>query len=71
MKKLLSSYQEIFEEVESLLLEELGIAKTAIFLKGMRRGEGDYLEIRKELFKDLDLETLKREIEKFKKHGSL
>ena len=43
-----------------VLIKELGAAEATLFFLDISEGEGDYSKIRKELFKDLSIEEVKR-----------
>lgn len=50
-----------------ILTKELGAAEATLFLLDISEGEGDYSKIRKELFKNLSIEEVKKFREE-KKH---
>jgi hypothetical protein len=59
--------QDIIEEGFSILREHLGIAKTAIFLEIIGKGQGDSLEEIESKTKDFSKEEALKFIEKCKK----
>ena len=52
---------DLNDEALQLLMKELGVAKTARFLRQFTTGSGNYTEERKELFKDWTLEDVLEE----------
>ena len=52
---------DLNDEALQLLMKELGVAKTARFLRQFTTGSGSYTEERKELFKDWTLEDVLEE----------
>lgn len=56
--------QEIIQEAESVLLEKLGPAKATRFWIAVSKGKGDYLEIKRDLFKGESVDSLYRKIQK-------
>lgn len=56
------SLSEINDEAIRLLVREMGAADAARFIGQFTTGYGDYTEKRKEMFKDLTLEEVVREI---------
>lgn len=51
------------EEAIQLLIEELGVADTARFIRQFTTGTGDYTEERRERFAEISLDDLLEEIE--------
>ncbi|GMQ81562.1 MAG: hypothetical protein BMS9Abin05_0994 [Rhodothermia bacterium] len=54
---------EIDDHAVRLLVREMGPADAARFINQLTAGSGDYTEERKELFKDLTVEDIVRQIE--------
>ncbi|MCK4295891.1 MAG: hypothetical protein KAW56_15260 [Candidatus Marinimicrobia bacterium] len=59
------SEQKILEEGESVLTKYLGIDKTVRFLSAWRQGSGDYLLIKRSLFRGDTAETLYEKISQY------
>lgn len=55
----------LLEEAFQVLLENLGAEKTTQLWSVLGVPSGDYVNIRKELFKGKDIDTLSKEITKF------
>jgi len=59
--------QEILQEGEAVLVKYLGLSKTARFLSAWRKGAGNYLSLKEELFKGETVDTLYKKISAFEK----
>jgi hypothetical protein len=53
---------EITEQAIRILVREMGAADAARFIGQFSTGHGDYTKARKELFKDLTIEDVVREV---------
>ena len=58
MKLTMTSEQEILQEGLAVLIEHLGVPKTARFLSAWKQGAGDYFTIREQLFEGETVNTL-------------
>lgn len=61
---------EITDQAIRLLVREMGAADAARFISQFTTGYGDYTEERKELFKDLTLEEVVRQIRSDKQRNA-
>ncbi len=69
MNIVISSEQEVLQEGVMVLIEHLGMSKTARFLSAWKQGANDYLKIREELFEGETVNTLYDKIKEFEKTG--
>ena len=56
---------EIIKEGEQVLLKHLGPVKATRFWTAINKGTGDYLKIKKDLFKGETVDTLYQKIKKY------
>ncbi len=63
MNLTMNSEQEIVQEAVLVLLDHVGVSKTARFLSAWRHGAGNYLKLRETLFEG---ETVTRLYDKIK-----
>ena len=58
MNLTMNSEQEVVQEGVLVLLDHLGVSKTARFLSAWRHGAGNYLKLRETLFADETVSSL-------------
>lgn len=62
--------QDIFQEAFMILEQNLELSKVAVLLSRWQSGNGDYLKLREELFRDETVESLGEQILAFEAQRS-